>query len=231
MRNILIIKCGDTYSDIKEELGSFDDWVIEQTNLPENVFKIFDLEKGDKLRHPGEYIAAIITGSHANVDEKHAWIKHLEDWIITAQYTNTHLLGICFGHQILAKALGGTVEKNPNGLNIGMKNIELSKEGKQDLLFKNTPHNSQNYFLHNYRVINAPLNASILASNNQGGIECFKVGKSYGVQFHPEFTSDILNYYIDQFKEDGTLSKGDKIKIKTIKQNLISDFLDISLKF
>lgn len=231
MKNILIIKCGDTFPYIKQELGSFDDWVIEQTNLPENVFKVFDLEKGDMLRHPGEYIAAVITGSHANTNEKRPWMNHLTDWIITARYSNTPLLGICFGHQIIAKALGGKVEENSNGLNAGIRNITLSAEGQQDKLFKNTPQNNQNYYLHNYHVSEAPLNSTILATNKEGGIECFRNGKCYGVQFHPEFTPDIINYYIDIYKEEGTIPTGDRIKIKPINQSLISNFLDISLKF
>jgi GMP synthase (glutamine-hydrolysing) len=230
MRNILIIKCGETYPEIKDEIGSFDDWVIEQTNLPDNVFKVFDLSKGEKLRHPGEYIAAIITGSHYNVDEKHAWLRQLEDWIITAQYSNVPVLGICFGHQMIAKALGGKVEKREDGFNFNVQDVVLTEAGKSDPIFKYIPKTFQNFYSHAYKVVKMPLNGQLLASNSKKEIEAFRVGKTYGVQFHPEFTRDIFTYYDNSLKERGEIKNGGKIKIKDINQSVVSSFLDISLR-
>ncbi len=231
MKNILVIKYGDTYPEILDKYGSFDDWVIEQSNLPRNVFKIFDLSKGQKLRHPGEYIAAIITGSHHNVNEKSQWISYLKDWIITAQYSNTYVLGICFGHQIIAEALGGKVSQNKKGLHIGADKISLSKEGINDPLFKNINKNTRYYFSHNYSIDQAPEQSEVLANNDKCSVAAFKKNKLYGVQFHPEFTGNIFEMYSTTLNNTPPQTNRGKSKIKASEQTIISNFLDLAFKF
>lgn len=217
--------------EIFDKYGNFDDWIIKQSNLPPNVFKIFDLNKGQKLRHPGEYIAAIITGSHHNVDEKTHWISHLKDWIITAQYSNIYVLGICFGHQIIAEALGGIVSPNKEGLHIGSNKISLSKNGIIDPLFKNTSQNTQYYFSHNYCIDKIPDQAEILAVSENCPVVAFKKNKLYGVQFHPEFTSNVFKMYSDTLNNIHPHTNRGKTKSKAYKQTIISNFLDLAFKF
>lgn len=231
MKNILIIKCGETFSGIKEKYGDFEDWIIEQSNLPKNVFKIYNLPEGDQLRHPSEFIAAIITGSHSHVNQRQAWIKQLKNWIVTARYSNIPVLGICFGHQVIAEALGGSVQLNEEGTISGVSNITLTKEGQNDPLFKNTGATFESYSSHSYEVASLPLGASLLATSNDKMVESFKVDKIYGVQFHPEFNAKIMEEYIRE-SETGTSAKSrvkNKYEIKN--QLIVPNFLDICLKF
>jgi GMP synthase (glutamine-hydrolysing) len=231
MKNILIIKCGETFPGIKEKYGDFEDWIIAQSNLPKNVFKIYNLPEGDQLRHPSEFIAAIITGSHSNVDQKLDWIKQLKNWIVTARYSNIPVLGICFGHQIIAEALGGSVQLNEEGTISGVSNISLTKEGQNDPLFKNTALTFESYSSHSYEVASLPLGASLLATGNDKMVESFKVEKIYGVQFHPEFNAQIMEEYIKN-SENGTSSKTRvKNKYEIINEQIVPNFLDICLKF
>jgi len=230
MKNILIIKCGDTYDTVKATSGDFDEMIINRSNLPHNVFKVYEIHKGQKPMHPGEYIAAIITGSHSNVDEKQQWIKQLKDWIITARYSNIPVLGICFGHQIIAEALGGKVEKSTKGIKAGCEKIDLTPAGTGDQLFKNIKDSLFSYQSHQFYVSKTPPEATVLAKNDEGNIESFKVGKIYGVQFHPEFNNAEMDEYLNNNTKNITPpKKGGKMKQQFKNEAIIPNFIDLSL--
>lgn len=231
MKSILIVKCGGTYPEIQEKHGDFDQWIIRQSNLPENVFKVFDVAEGDQLRHPSEYIAAIITGSHANVNQRLPWIPKLKDWIITARYSNVPVLGICFGHQIIAEALGGSAKQNPNGPIAGVENIEITTQGKNNPIFKNTGASFESFSYHGFNVVKIPFGAEILAKSRGGVIESFRIDKIYGIQFHPEFTSEIMHDFL--LLEKNTELHRARVKLKSSfkNQSIVSNFLDLALKF
>ena len=78
----------------------------------------FDVQVGD-LPDPTDFDGTIITGSAAGVYEDHAWIPPLLDWIRHAR-GRTRLVGVCFGHQAMAQALGGRVEKSDRGWGVGL---------------------------------------------------------------------------------------------------------------
>lgn len=231
MRNILIIKCGDTYPELKEKSGDFEQWIIDRSNLPEHVFKVINVSEGELPHHPSEYIAAVISGSHANVNQRMPWIKQLKDWIITARYSNIPVLGICFGHQIIAEALGGIVKPNPKGLNIGIGNILLTEEGKKDDLFKQTGKSFETYKYHNYSIKQLPTGALLLAQNESNGIEAFRIDKIYGIQFHVEFTTEIMRFYLENSKLKGANKLRVRLKSSFKNQSIISNFFDEVFKF
>lgn len=81
-------------------------------------FETFDVQAGE-WPDPAAFDAAIITGSAAGVYETEAWIADLLDWIRAAK-GRTRLVGICFGHQAMAQALGGRVEKSDKGWGVGL---------------------------------------------------------------------------------------------------------------
>lgn len=231
MKNILIIKCGETYPEIKLKHDDFEEWIIKQSNLPKKVFKIYNITEEEQPRHPSEYIAAIITGSHSNVNQRLPWIRHLKNWIISARYSNTPVLGICFGHQIIAEALGGKAIMNPNGPSIGAKLIKLTDQGIKDPLFINVGTTFESYKLNSFYVSKLPLGAKLLAQNEALEIEAFKLEKIYGIQFHPDFNSEIMQMYSNIIKH----RNNDKIRV-TLKnqfknQSIISNFIDGLLRF
>lgn len=80
--------------------------------------RVFDVQAGD-LPDPTAFDGAIITGSAAGVYEDHAWIPPLLDWIRSAR-GRARLVGVCFGHQAMAQALGGHVEKSERGWGVGL---------------------------------------------------------------------------------------------------------------
>jgi len=74
---------------------------------------------------PAAFDAAIITGSSAGVYETDGWIADLLDWIRVAK-GRTKLVGVCFGHQAMAQALGGRVEKSDKGWGVGLHRYQVA---------------------------------------------------------------------------------------------------------
>src|SRR5690606_17222156 len=83
----------------------------------------FDIQAGERP-DPGAFDAAIITGSAAGVYEDDPWIGDLLDWVRAAR-GRTKLVGVCFGHQAMAQALGGRVEKVERGWGVGLHRYDV----------------------------------------------------------------------------------------------------------
>ena len=106
---------------------------------------------------------------------------------------------ICYGHQLLAKSLGGVSGYNENGLEIGSVEINLEENAKNDKIFSKLKNSFKAHTIHSQTVIELPKNAIRLAFNNHDKNHAFRVGScAWGVQFHPEFDENIMNLYINE---------------------------------
>lgn len=136
----------------------------------------------------------LITGSASGVYDNTPWMQKLKKWIIHAHEQHIPMVGICFGHQIIAQAFAGTVEKYSQGWGVGPHCYQLNDfllEGKGEI---------QLHAVHQDQVIKKPLNAVCLASSQF----CENAILAYGntiltVQAHPEFTKeyaiDLLEFH------------------------------------
>jgi GMP synthase (glutamine-hydrolysing) len=107
------------------------------------------------------------------------------------------VLGICYGHQLLAYALGGTVENNPNGREYGTAQLKLTPEAKDDPLFHGLPNPLKVQESHTQSVRILPPGAALLAGNEKDPCQAFVMNENaWGVQFHPEFDAEIVRAYI-----------------------------------
>jgi GMP synthase (glutamine-hydrolysing) len=229
MKNILIIKCGETIPKIKSQFGDFEDWIIKMSGLPVDNFKICNLPAEDQLRHPEDFAATIITGSHYNTNQRFPWIKQLRNWILTARYSNSPVLGIGFGFQIIAEAFGGKVTKNSDGQFLKKSFIHLTPSGINDPLFRNTGTSFESYLNHTRHVSFMPPEAEILASNSMGKLMAIRSNKIYGIQFHPEISEKVFKMYIQSSSLPLSAHLGVKLTSEYKNQSIVSNFLDLSL--
>ena len=123
----------------------------------------------------------IVTGSKSAVYEDEDWIQETDAWIRRAIDDGLPALGVCFGHQLLAQALGGTVE-DMGEYELGYRTIQHV----EDPLFEGIETEFLAFATHSDRVTELPEGATLLAENDYG-IQGFRSGSTVGVQFHPEY--------------------------------------------
>ena len=190
MFNLCILQAGPINKNLVINYPSYDqmftlllknkikDWNVDTFNIYENVFP----------QDLAYYNGFIITGSAYGVYENHLWIKNLFNIIIKIVKIRAPLLGICFGHQAIAQALGGHVIKSSKGWGIGIKEIKTTKR-KSFLGDFNT---LNLIFFHQDQVVKLPKEAELLASNEFCNIASFSVGDSVlTLQAHPEFNQNF----------------------------------------
>ncbi len=204
MKKILILKTGDTFKDIKEKYGDFEDWIINRTGLSSEYYEVYTVFHGKALNKKiSDFKAIIITGSHYNVTDNSVWIKYSCNIIKEAQKQNIPMLGICFGHQLLAYSLGGKVNSHPKGIEAGNVEILLNEEGKQDILLRILPENFFGLVNHSQTIAFLPPDSVPLASNDFEKHQAFRFGNNiWGIQFHPEFDLEISKEYMYKLENE-----------------------------
>lgn len=196
MRKILIIKTGSTIPRLKSTIGDFEDWIAEGMGLRKDEGSNWEAQENPAFPALEEVAGVAITGSHAMVTDKEEWSERLVPWLQDAVKKEIPLLGICYGHQLLAHALGGEVANNPNGREYGTGEIFL-KDAKEDPLFQGLPSSFFAHLSHTQSVTALPSGATLLGSSSMDPHQAFRVGDvAWGVQFHPEFNRGIMEEYL-----------------------------------
>ena len=202
MKPLLIVKTGDTMPYLRRRRNDFEDWVIDGFDGTINDIVVAAPHRGDALPAPAETSGVVITGSHAMVTDHEKWSEQTAAWIPGVIASEVPLLGICYGHQLLAHALGGSIYASPTGIEIGTVEVAFQSEAAADPLLKNLPSRIKVHASHTQSVARLPQNAVLLASNDNEPHHAFVVGKTaWGLQFHPEFDAEIMRTYIDEFAE------------------------------
>ena len=195
---ILIVKLGQTHDHIRERLGDFDDWIATGLRAGGAQTLTRDPRAGEALPDPASVAGIVITGSHAMVSDREAWSEALLPWIRRAVECRTPLLGICYGHQLLAHALGGEVGFHPDGVEIGTVEVQRNAASDGDPLLGSMPKVFEAQATHWQSVRQLPPGVVLLAGNAFEPHHAFRVGScAWGVQFHPEFSDQALRAYLD----------------------------------
>ena len=149
------------------------------------TFDTVSLPEGDALPDAGGLEAILITGSAAGVYDDIEWIAPLEQFVRTAHAAGVPMVGVCFGHQLIAQALGGVVRKSEKGWGLGRHVYDVAPgngliDGTQIALACS----------HQDQVITAPDGATIILSSDftpYAGL-LYGGGRTLSVQPHPEFS-------------------------------------------
>ena len=140
----------------------------------------FDATDGQLPDHT-EFDGIVVTGSRSSVYWDEAWIPPLIEYIADAADDGVPILGVCYGHQALAEALGGRVA-GMDGFEIGYNTVRH----RGDELFADVSEEFTVFTTHGDTVVDLPPGATLLAENDYG-VHAFRKGHCWGVQFHPEY--------------------------------------------
>ena len=123
----------------------------------------------------------IISGSQSSVYDERPWIHELSRWVEGAIADGLPVLGVCWGHQLLAQILGGTVK----GGSYELGYVTVDQEAT-DPIWDGIPDPFTVFATHSDHVVAMPPDATLLASN-ETGVQAFRQAQVYAVQFHPEY--------------------------------------------
>ena len=197
MKRLYILKVGTTYPAIAESFGDFDRWTMEALGDVHVDTRVLDIEHGARLPLAAECAGIVITGSHAFVTDGIPWSLDLEKWIPSLLDAGTPIFGICYGHQLLARAAGGSVDFHPQGSEFGTVAVHLLPGCAHDALFRTLPRTFPVHATHSQSVLRLPPEAVRLAFNAREPHHAFRIGEcAWGVQFHPEYNAEIMRSYI-----------------------------------
>lgn len=194
MKHLLIVKAGSAAAPVRVVLGDYDRWFVGALGLDQVRVRVVAADLGERL--PGrvrDFDAVIATGSPRSVTERAPWMGRTGSWLREAAEQRVPVLGVCFGHQLLAEAFGGRVGRSPRGREIGTVELRLTAAGREDPLFESVPAVFSAQATHEDVVLDAPPELEVLASNGHSRIQAFRAGPFVrAVQFHPEFEPAAL---------------------------------------
>ena len=226
MKNVVIFDCGPSLLEVSQQFGCAPDWIMELLQNKECRFKWVKSYEQETVDHT-EGDAWIITGSPRSVYDELDWMLDIEEKIRNAQHHNKPVLGICFGHQLIAKSFGGRVEFNPQGWELGAYPIELTERGVKSRILSGFNNHSIVYESHADCVTVLPENAVELALNNKGN-QAFTIHENmHGVQFHPEFSWDIIKKYVSVRSASGVIVDDPSVPESNEGKAVLHNFIDL----
>lgn len=177
-----ILQTGHSPDDFRETLGDYGQMFTKLLAGHEFDFRIWSVVDNEFPDSVDDADGWLITGSKHGAYEPHEWIPPLEDFIRETKADGRPMIGVCFGHQIIAQALGGKVEKFAGGWSVGR--TEYALEGGTVAL--NAWHQDQ--------VVERPEGAEVVGSSDFCENAALMYGDSiWTIQPHPEFNHDFID--------------------------------------
>ena len=198
---VLVIKTGTKPASLAGHPGDYEDWLLDGMGWPRAAAQVVAVHQGETLPPPAHVAGAVITGAATMVTDGDVWIEATAAWLRDAVATGLPVLGICYGHQLLAHALGGAAGWNPNGVEVGVVDVELLEGAAADPLLGSLPASFPACVSHRQSALRLPPGATLLARSVLEPHHAFRVGSAWGVQFHPEFDVAVMQAYVAGFSE------------------------------
>ena len=203
MTKLGIIEAGDVHNSLCKEYGTYFDMIqkwLEPSLRPEKSFNVLSY-KNETLPNPNLADFWIISGSRHGVYDDLPWIKPLMEFILKCNSEKVPILGICFGHQIIAQAMGGQVMKSRNGWGIGVQKYHLKTDVNWFSTFPKMGvekvRSYKGFAFHQDQILKLPPSARVISGNEF----CPYAMLAYGdealpniitIQSHPEFSASFF---------------------------------------
>ena len=192
----LIIETGQPVPSMRRH-GRFPHWIRVAAGLRADQAAVVNVEAGEALPDHARFAGVLVTGSGAMVTDRHAWSERTADWLRDGLDAGLPVFGICYGHQLIAHALGGEVGDNPTGREMGTVPVDVHPEAAHDVLFGALPARFAAQVTHLQTVLRPPADAAVLARSAQDACQAFRWrDHAWGVQFHPEFSAVHMRGYV-----------------------------------
>ena len=199
---VALLQCDHVVEELQPLHGDVPDLFYNLFNrlAPEVALDVFNITKGEYPGLSNHYDGFIGSGSRYSVYDKDPWILRFKEFVRALYEHKKKFVGICFGHQMIAQALGGKCTKTDRGWGVGIKKviIQTQKPWMQP--------ESDSYHLivsHADQVTTLPEGSVILGGNTHCPCSIYTVGENFlGIQAHPEFTpafeKDIMKVRLDR---------------------------------
>lgn len=196
------MQTGTTLPALQPRYGDFPEWFRRGLGLRREHIEVARVHAGEALPAPRSVDAVVVTGSGAMVSERLDWSERTAHWLRDAAAAQRPLLGVCYGHQLLAHAFGGQVDYNPRGREIGTVEIECLPAAGDDALLRGAPPRFRAHATHLQSVLRAPPGAVVLARSALDDSQVLRFApRVWGVQFHPEFNVAHIRGYLHERRE------------------------------
>jgi len=192
-----LLQCDHMDTELRIKFGDHSDFFrnLFEKYAPEVSMDIFDIQKDEYPDEKNNYHGFIGTGSRFSVYDDVPWILRFKDYIKELYHNKIKFIGICFGHQIIAEALGGKCSQSAKGWGIGVKTAEIYKKQPWMSLGMSPELDSYRLILsHRDQVETPPPESEVVGGNDHCPYSMITVGSHFlGIQGHPEFTVPFLS--------------------------------------
>lgn len=200
--HIGILQTGHSPDSLRPSFGDYDNFFrtyLDGRGLTFEGYPVLDDVWPDSIIDAEGWL---ITGSRYGAYDPYPWIARLESFLREAFAAGVPIVGICFGHQILAQALGGRVEKFSGGWSVGIQSYELDGFAKGVSLLA----------WHQDQVVDPPAGATVVGHSSFCPYAALQYGdQAFTIQPHPEFTASFFKALVDARREllpDGIATTG-----------------------
>ena len=190
-----VLQAGRVPDEMADQHADYDQLFVDLLGENEFDYRHWAVLDGEFPNSTADADAWLITGSRFGAYEGHTWIPPLEEFIRKIYAADQPMVGICFGHQVIAQAMGGRVEKFSGGWSVGRVEYKLDKS-----VFSTESASDQTALLafHQDQVVQAPDSAITVGSTDF----CKHAALLYGnraltIQPHPEFYSEFIGGLLD----------------------------------
>ncbi|KAL3538721.1 hypothetical protein ACH5RR_002087 [Cinchona calisaya] len=215
-KKFAVLLCAEDSEYVKKKYGGYFGVFVRMLGEEGETWKKFRVANGEfpKDEEIEEFDGFVITGSCNDAHGNDVWICKLLNLLKELDTLKKKVLGICFGHQILGRALGGKTGRAEAGWDIGITTVELSSSKLFTSL--KIPAFLSVIEAHRDEVRELPPTAEVLAWSSRTGVEMFRYGDHMmGIQGHPEYTMDILLHLIDRLLQRNLIEESVAVEAKS----------------
>lgn len=192
-----ILQCGQVVPELIAVHGTYSEMYTKLLHQaePNLIFTVYDVCHGELPAHINVEDAYVITGSHYSVNDGFTWITSLEELVRCLHAGRKKVVGICFGHQLIVKALGGKVIQSPKGWGIGVSVNKIT----QHKSWMTPSLRALNLIVsHQDQVVVLPPETEVLAASDFCPFYMLQIRDNlFTVQGHPEYSNNYAQALIE----------------------------------